>query len=281
MNTSPWSATRCLDLTRSTEASVTTPTSPGPEVRPGKWEHCSSGRCGSGPRVLCSRSENTERRLHSAGRPGSSGVARCAEVAAARYGGPSGGPPGGCELDRCRRPRHQEAPRSCEALRPPTRGVDQRLATGPPTRFLAPAGGPARQHRTLCQWHGARTHSDLADRAGPRSKRFLRRHGLDETFLAASARHGEVRIARRTPTRRRRNNEFAFHERGSSRRPARSRALSLRMSSLLIGKLAEGSRFALAAPWAVPSRWQGDRLTDERSAPAPSPRAPATGDVFH
>lgn len=95
---------------------------------------------------------------------------------------------------------------------------------------------------------------------------------------------GEVRIA---PTNDRRvvgvMNEFAFHGEWLFKEGEHDlEALSLRMSSLIIGKLAEGSPDrALAAvmggaePLAKVIAFPGERTTA-----APAPRAPATGNVF-
>ncbi len=125
----------------------------------------------------------------------------------------------------------------------------------------------------------------LLERAPAAIEAALRRHGVDEAFLAAERKAmGEVRIA---PTNDRRvvgvMNEFAFHGEWLFKEGQHDlEALSLRMSSLIIGKLAEGSPDrALAAimggaePLAKVITFPG-----ERSAPTPSPRAPATGVVF-
>lgn len=125
----------------------------------------------------------------------------------------------------------------------------------------------------------------MLERAPVAIEAVLRRHGIDEAFLAAEREAmGDVRIA---PTNDRRvvgvMNEFAFHGEWLFKESQHDlEALSLRMSSLIIGKLDEGSPDrALAAitggaePLAKVSAFPG-----ERSAPAPSPRAHATGDVF-
>ncbi|HEX5366115.1 MAG TPA: plasmid pRiA4b ORF-3 family protein [Acidimicrobiales bacterium] len=125
----------------------------------------------------------------------------------------------------------------------------------------------------------------LLERAPAAIEAVLRRQGVDEAFLAAERKAmGEVRIA---PTDDRRvvgvMNEFAFHGEWLFKEGQHDlEALSLRMSSLIIGKLAEGSPDrALAAvmggaePLAKVIAFPG-----ERGAPAPSPRARATGDVF-
>jgi len=125
----------------------------------------------------------------------------------------------------------------------------------------------------------------LLDRAPATIEAVLRRHGLDETFLAAERKAmGEVRIA---PTNDRRvvgvMNEFAFHGEGLFEEGRHDlEALSLRMSSLIIGKLAEGSpdRALAAALGSTEPLAKVIAFPSERSAPAPSPRAPATGDVF-
>jgi hypothetical protein len=126
----------------------------------------------------------------------------------------------------------------------------------------------------------------LQERAPAAIEAVLRRHGVEQTFLAAERKAmSDVRIA---PTNDRRvvgvMNEFAFHGEWLFKEGQHDlEALSLRMSSLIIGKLAEGSPDrALAAaviggpePLAKVIAFPG-----ERSAPAPSPQAPATGDVF-
>ncbi len=113
----------------------------------------------------------------------------------------------------------------------------------------------------------------------------LRRHGVDETLLTAERKAmSEVRVG---PTNDRRvvgvMNEFAFHGEWLWKEGQHDlEALSLRMSSLIIGGLDEGSPDrALAAvtrgtePLAKVIAFPG-----ERSAPAPSPRAPTTGNMF-
>lgn len=125
----------------------------------------------------------------------------------------------------------------------------------------------------------------LLERAPAAIESVLHRHGLDEAFLAAERNAmGEVRIA---PTNDRRvvgvMNEFAFHGEWLWKEGQHDlEALSLRMSSLIIGKLDEGSPDrALAAvmggiePLATVIAFPG-----ERTAPVESPRAPATGNVF-
>jgi hypothetical protein len=125
----------------------------------------------------------------------------------------------------------------------------------------------------------------LLERAPAAIESVLHRHGVDETFLAAERKAmSEARIA---PTNDRRvvgvMNEFAFHGEWLFKEGQHDlEALSLRMSSLIIGKLDEGSPDrALAAlmggtePLAKVIAFPG-----ERTAPAEPPRAPATGNVF-
>jgi hypothetical protein len=125
----------------------------------------------------------------------------------------------------------------------------------------------------------------LLERAPEAIEAVLRRHGVDETFLAAERKAmSEVRIG---PTNDRRvvgvMNEFAFHGEWLWKEGQHDlEALSLRMSSLIIGRLDEGSPDrALAAvmggtePLAKVIAFPG-----ERTAPAPSPRALAAGNVF-
>jgi Plasmid pRiA4b ORF-3-like protein/Domain of unknown function (DUF6933) len=125
----------------------------------------------------------------------------------------------------------------------------------------------------------------LLDRAPAAIEAVLRRHSVDETFLAAERKAmSEARIG---PTNDRRvvgvMNEFAFHGEWLWKEGQQDlEALSVRMSSLIIGRLDEGSPDrALAAvmggtePLAKVIAFPG-----ERNAPAPSPRAPATGNVF-
>src|SRR5690606_37130070 len=84
----------------------------------------------------------------------------------------------------------------------------------------------------------------LLERAPASIEAVLRRHGVDETFLTAERKAmSEVRIA---PTNDRRivgvMNEFAFHGEWLFKEGQHDlEALSLRMSSLIIGKLEEGS----------------------------------------
>jgi hypothetical protein len=125
----------------------------------------------------------------------------------------------------------------------------------------------------------------LLERVPAAIEAVLRRHGVDETFLAAERNAmSDVRIA---PTNDRRvigvMNEFAFHGEWLWKEGQHDlEALSLRMSSLIIGKLAEGSPDrALAAvmdgtePPAKVIAFPG-----ERRAPAASHLASAAGDVF-
>jgi hypothetical protein len=127
--------------------------------------------------------------------------------------------------------------------------------------------------------------STLLERAPAAIDAVLGRHGVDEAFMASEREAtSEVRIA---PTNDRRvlgaMNELAFHGEWLWKEGQHDlEALSLRMSRLIIGKLAEGSPDrALAAflggtePLAKLIAFPG-----ERSAPAPSPRAGATGSVF-
>jgi hypothetical protein len=125
----------------------------------------------------------------------------------------------------------------------------------------------------------------LLQRAPAAIEAVLRRQGVDEAFLAAEREAmGEVRIA---PTNDRRvvgvMNEFAFHGEWRFKEGQHDlEALSLRMSSLIIGKLAEGSPDrALAAVMG------GDEpsakviaFPSERTTPAPSPQGAAAGNVF-
>ncbi len=125
----------------------------------------------------------------------------------------------------------------------------------------------------------------MLERAPAAIEAVLRRHGVDETFLVGERNAmDDVRIA---PTNDRRvvgvMNEFAVHGEWLFKEGQRDlEALSLGMSSLMIGKLREGSPDrALAAvmggtePLAKVLAFPG-----ERSAPVPVPQAPATGDVF-
>lgn len=125
----------------------------------------------------------------------------------------------------------------------------------------------------------------LLERAPAAIEAALRGHGVDETFLAAERKAmSEVRIA---PTNDRRvvrvMNEFAFHGEWLFKEGQRDlEALSLRMSSLIIGKLDEGSpdRALAAVMGGAESPAKVIAFPGERSAPDPSPRAPAGGDVF-
>jgi Plasmid pRiA4b ORF-3-like protein len=125
----------------------------------------------------------------------------------------------------------------------------------------------------------------LLERAPASIELVLRRHGVDEAFLAAERKAmSEVRIA---PTNDRRvvgvMNEFAFHGERLWKEGQRDlEALSLRMSSLIIGKLAEGSsdRALAAVMGSTEPLAKVIALPGGRTAPAPSTGAPATGDVF-
>lgn len=125
----------------------------------------------------------------------------------------------------------------------------------------------------------------LLERAPASIEAILRRHGIDEAVLTAERKAMvEVRIA---PTNDRRvvgvMNEFAFHGDWLFKEGRHDlEALSLRMSSLIIGRLAEGSPDrALAAVMGVTEPLaKVIAFPGERSAPAPPPREPATGAVF-
>jgi hypothetical protein len=125
----------------------------------------------------------------------------------------------------------------------------------------------------------------LLERAPSAIEAVLRRHGVDETFLAAERKAmSEVRIA---PTNDRRvlgvMNEFALHGEWLFKEGEHElEALSLRLSSLIVGKLDEGSpdRAVAAVVGGTRPRAKVIAFPGERTAPAPSPRAPATGDVF-
>lgn len=125
----------------------------------------------------------------------------------------------------------------------------------------------------------------LLDRAPAAIEAVLGRHGVDEAFLAAEGKAmSEVRIG---PTNDRRvvgvMNEFAFHGEWLWKEGHQDlEALSLRMSSLIIGRLDEGSPDrALSAvvgrtePLATVIAFPGGRTT-----PVPMPRASAAGHVF-
>ena len=125
----------------------------------------------------------------------------------------------------------------------------------------------------------------LLERAPAAIEAVLRRHGVDETFLAAERRAmSEVRIA---PTNDRRvvgvMNEFAFHGEWLWKEGQLDlEALSLRMSSLIIGKLDEGSpdrALAVVMGGAEPLA-NVIAFPGERTAPAPSPQGAAADNVF-
>ena len=125
----------------------------------------------------------------------------------------------------------------------------------------------------------------LLERAPAAIEAVLRRHGVDETFLAAERKAmSDVRIA---PTNDRRvvgvMNELAFHGEWLRKEGQHDlEALSLRMSSLIIGRLDEGSpdRALTAVMGGTEPMVKVIAFPGERSAPAPSPRAPAAGHVF-
>lgn len=125
----------------------------------------------------------------------------------------------------------------------------------------------------------------LLERAPASIEAVLRRHGVEPTFLAAERKAmSEVRIA---PTNGRRvvgvMNEFAFHGEWLFKEGQHDlEALSLHMSSLIIGKPEEGSpdRALAAAMGGTEPLAKVIAFPGERTAPAPSPRAPAAGDVF-
>lgn len=125
----------------------------------------------------------------------------------------------------------------------------------------------------------------VLERAPAAIEAVLRRHGVSETFLAAERKAmSEVRIA---PTNDRRvvgvMNEFAFHGEWLFKEGQHDlEALSLRMSSLIIGKLDEASpdRALAAVMGGTEPLAKVIAFPSERTAPAASPRAPATGSVF-
>jgi hypothetical protein len=125
----------------------------------------------------------------------------------------------------------------------------------------------------------------LLDRAPVAIEAVLRRHGVDETFLAGERRAmSEVRLA---PTNDRRvvgvMNEFAFHGEWLFKEGQHDlEALSLRMSGLIIGRLDEGSpdRALAAVMGSAEPPAKVITFPGERTAPVPSPRAPAAGNVF-
>jgi Domain of unknown function (DUF6933) len=125
----------------------------------------------------------------------------------------------------------------------------------------------------------------LLDRGPAAIEAVLRRHGVDETFLAAERKAmSEVRIG---PTNDRRvvgvMNEFAFHGEWLWKDGLRDlEALSLRMSSLIIGRLDEGSpdRALSAVVGGVEALVDVIAFPGERTAPVPSPRPSDAGDVF-
>jgi hypothetical protein len=125
----------------------------------------------------------------------------------------------------------------------------------------------------------------LLERASVAIEAILRRHGVDETFLAAERRAmSEVRIA---PTNDRRvvgvMNEFAFHGEWLFKEGQRDlEALSHHMSRLSIGKLDEGSPARALAAVLGRTEASADVIAfpGERTAPPPSPQPLATGNAF-
>ncbi|HUS62411.1 MAG TPA: plasmid pRiA4b ORF-3 family protein [Acidimicrobiales bacterium] len=124
----------------------------------------------------------------------------------------------------------------------------------------------------------------LLERAPAVIEAVLRRHGVDETLMAAERKAmDEVRIA---STNDRRvvgvMNEFAFYGGRLWKEGQHDlEALSLRMSSLIIGRLDEGSPDrALAAVVGGTEPMAKVAFPGERTAAAPSPRARAASDVY-
>lgn len=125
----------------------------------------------------------------------------------------------------------------------------------------------------------------LLDRAPAAIEAVLRRHGVDETFLAAErSAMSEVRIG---PTNDRRvvgvMNEFAFHGESLWKEGQHDlEALSLRMSSLIIGRLDEDSpdRALSAAVGGAEPLANVIAFPRGRTAPVPLPRPSDAGDVF-
>jgi hypothetical protein len=125
----------------------------------------------------------------------------------------------------------------------------------------------------------------LLKRAPTAIEAVLRGHGVEEAFLAAERKAmSKVRIG---PTNDRRvvgvMNEVASHGEWFFKGGQHDlEGLSLRMSSLIIGKLDEGSpdRALAAVTGGAESLAKVIAFPGERSAPDPSPRAPAGGDVF-
>lgn len=127
----------------------------------------------------------------------------------------------------------------------------------------------------------------LLERAPASIEAVLRRHGVEETFLAAERR--AMREARIGPTNDRRvvgvMNELAFHGERLWKEGQRDlEALSVHMSSLIVGKLAEGSpdRALAAVMGGAGSLANVIAFPGERTAPAPTPTATATAtdDMF-
>lgn len=131
----------------------------------------------------------------------------------------------------------------------------------------------------------------LLDRVPAAIEAALRRQGVDEAFIAAErAAMGEVRIA---PTNDRSvvgvMNEFAFvGERSQAKGPTDLSALSLRLSSLLLGPLMKGdgpgspdrALAALAGVLAPLAEVIPLRPGIEEQAPPPPSPVPARGDVY-
>jgi hypothetical protein len=125
----------------------------------------------------------------------------------------------------------------------------------------------------------------LLERAPGAIESALRRHGVDERFLAAERKAmSDVRIA---PTNDRRvvgvMNEFAFHGEWLWKEGEHDlEALSLRMSSLIVGKLDKGSpdRTLAAVLGGTEPVARVLAFPDERTTRPPCRQAPAAGDVF-
>lgn len=125
----------------------------------------------------------------------------------------------------------------------------------------------------------------LLDRAPAAIEAVLRRHGVDGSFLAAEREAmGDVRIAA-TDDRRVVGvmNEFAFHGEWLWREGQHDlEGLSLRLSSMIIGKLEEGSADRALSAFLGGASPMGKVIAfpGARTAPAPSAPAPAPGAVF-
>lgn len=125
----------------------------------------------------------------------------------------------------------------------------------------------------------------LLDRAPAAIEAVLRRHGVDETFLAAERK--AMSVVRIGPTNDRRvvgvMNEFAFHGEWLWKEGQQDlEALSLRMSSLIIGGLDEGSpdRALSAVMGGAEPLARVIAFPGERTAPARSPRPSDAGEVL-